>query len=367
MGLLGFFLGLLLVLLQGLQDLLGSLLVHVLLVLLLLLLLLLFLLLLLLFLLLLLLLLLFLLLLLILVLLLLLLLLLLLHLHGFDEVVAGVVVLRTQAQGLLVSFDGLVELLHAEVGVAEVMVVVGGLFGLGGRVDELGSLLKSLGGLLELAFAHIGATDVIVGRHGLVVLLEGTLVVEFGIDVVGVVELAVALADVRCFFLGEGRQAEQEQACDRRRSAEDVPAGDNLVLTWEDEELNHQQQKREDSERLVLLVVIGEGGCFDLLFGEFVQFLLECAVGGVGVVATGVEALARLGYVAAHIFVEMGDNDVSLTILAELTRAGDRYRTAFGFADADDIDVHTELGGFLCSLDGTFLVVLTVGDEDDGA
>ena len=63
----------------------------------------------------------------------------------------------------------------------------------------------------------------------------------------------------------------------------------------------------------------------------------------------------------------MGNDNVSLSVLAELSCSGNRNRTAFGFAYTDHVYVNAQFGSFLCSFCCTFLVVLTIGDQNDGS
>ena len=298
---------------------------------------------------------------------LLLLFLLLLHLHGFHEVIARLVVFGSDTQRLFVRLNGFVELTLREIGVAQIVVVVSSFLMVFFGINEFACLLKRLGSFLIFAVLEVSATYIVVSRNRLVVLLQRAFVVQLGIHVVGIHVLAVAFADIRRFFLCECRRGKYQQYGHSGRSAENVPTGQNFVLAREDKELNHEQQQCQNGKRLILLVVVGECGGFDLLLSQFVQLLLQRTIGGVGVVAADIESFACLCDLAAHVFIQVGNDNVSLSVLAELSCSGNRNRTAFGFAYTDHVYVNAQFGSFLCSFCCTFLVVLTIGDQNDGS
>ena len=77
------------------------------------------------------------------------------------------------------------------------------------------------------------------------VFLQTAAVVDFSLGIVLLVVLAVAAAYVRCFFLRESAQADEQQKGRHRMArtlSENIQTGNHFVLTVEDEEINHEQQ-----------------------------------------------------------------------------------------------------------------------------
>ena len=115
-----------------------------------------------------------------------------------------------------------------------------------------------------------------------------------------------------------------------------------------------------------MLVVVREDLGLDFLRTEFVEFFLDGFGSGVGVIATHVDSAACLSYLAAHVFVQLRNDHVSLPIFDEVIRARHRDGRTFGFTDTDHENLYAFFLGALGYGYGIVFVVLTVGDEDDG-
>ena len=78
-----------------------------------------------------------------------------------------------------------------------------------------------------------------------------------------------------------------------------------------------------------------------------------------------VNTFAGSGYLFTHILVEGSHHGVAALVLQVLSVA-ERNGCSFGVADAKDINVHPSFVGFLGHLLSSALMVLAVGDDDDG-
>ena len=73
---------------------------------------------------------------------------------------------------------------------------------------------------------------------------------------------------------------------------------------------------------------------------------------------------ARLCYIAAHALIESRHDSVAATVL-HISSVAVGNRCATGRTHTEHIHSHALLSGFLGSLNGSSLVVLTIGDDDD--
>ena len=169
--------------------------------------------------------------------------------------------------------------------------------------------------------------QVIMRLVAVFVLLQSAAVIDFRLRIVLRTVVFVAVDDVKHLFLRKGVDTHEQQG-DRQYAvfSENIHFGNRFVLAVEDKEVDDEQQQRNQSKALELLVVVRKYLCLDLLGRQFVEFLLDGFGGGVRVVATNVDTTAGLGNLTTHVLVQTTHDHIALTVLAEVirTRHGDR-------------------------------------------
>ena len=116
-----------------------------------------------------------------------------------------------------------------------------------------------------------------------------------------------------------------------------------------------------------MLVVVGIDFGLEVRGGKFVQLLLYSARSGIGIVATHVDSLTRLCYLAAHILVEFGHHHISGSVLAEVIRSRNRNRATVRFTDTYDKHLNSLFYSGFRGCECIVLVILTVGNKNDRA
>ena len=149
--------------------------------------------------------------------------------------------------------------------------------------------------------------------------------------------------------------------------SENIHFGNRFVLAVEDKEVNDEQQQRNQRKALELLIVIRKYLCLDLLGRQFVEFLLDGFGGSVRVVATDVDTTAGLGDLTTHVLVQTTHDHIPLTVLAEGIRTRHRNRCTLRFTDTYYQHLNSRLFCTFGNCHGIVLVVLSIGDEDDGS
>ena len=133
-----------------------------------------------------------------------------------------------------------------------------------------------------------------------------------------------------------------------------------------DDILRDEQQEHDPREALELLVVFGIDLAFLLGLLHLVDLFLQRVQGRVGVVGADIDAFASGGYLLTHLFVESGDDHVAVVVLHVVAASTDGDGRAFGLPDADDVDADASIGSGFGGLHGGVLMVLAVGDQQDG-
>ena len=228
-----------------------------------------------------------------------------------------------QAQALLIGLDGFAEHLMA---LADHTHIV--------ECHRLAQVIGlNLGRLLELShrrrvfvLCQQRITEVVEGLRVAVVLLQSLAVADFGIGIVARHELLIALAHVLTVGLCRSRQGYQsKQQRDGRFATKQRHTLQQRVLAFQQADFDDEQQQRQDTERLELLVVVAVDGGLRLLLREFIELVVEQILGVAVVLDVDIGTAACRGNLLTHILVQGRHHRLSHIVGHVVTRTGNGY------------------------------------------
>ena len=233
------------------------------------------------------------------------------------------------------------------------------------------SRLEALHRLLGLSLHEQGIAEVVVGHGVGVVLLQRLLVIDLrlGEEAVAVEAVAVAHEVAVVLLLGHCGHSHEQQGYRHgraRRGLEEREAAEHMVLAFQEEHFKEEQHEGCPREVAKMLVELAVEHALHLGLAQLIDIFLQRRLRRGAVIDIDVSALSGTGYLAAHVLVELRDDGVAGIVGDVAVAAGDGDGSALGRAYAKDIDVHPFLGGSLCRGHCPTLVVLTVGDDEDG-
>ena len=281
------------------------------------------------------------------------------------QVVARFIVIRIQAQGILVGLDSLT--IHLVRLANHTHVMIGSR--LAQRVGlDAGSLLKLLHSGRVLLLGHQRITQVISSLRILGIFFYGLTIRHLGLIILSHAELLVTLADILAVGLCAGSHSHQQQ---QHRShlllrAKERQALEQRTATVVDTYLEDEQQQCQDSHSLELLVKLTVNSAGSFLLREFVEFVIQLVLCRTVVLHMDIGTATSLSHLATHILVESRHHGIARVILHIIACARNGDRRTLSRSYTQHIHAHACFFGSLGSFECPTLVVLTIGNHDNG-
>ena len=185
-----------------------------------------------------------------------------------NQVIAGFIVVRIQAQGILVSLDSLA--IHLVRLTDHTHVMIG--CSLTQRVGfDAGSLLELLHSRRILLLSHQRITQVIGCLRILGIFFYGLTIRHLGLIVLPHTELLVTLAVILAIGLGAGSDGHQQQSYGSSGlllRTEKRQALEQRIAAVEDANLENEQQQCQNGHSLELLVELAVNGTGSLFLSQ---------------------------------------------------------------------------------------------------
>ena len=159
---------------------------------------------------------------------------------------------------------------------------------------------------------------------------------------------------------------QQEQKRHRLLAIEQMDVAQMRVLDFKNTYLSNQEQQNEDAYCLELLVEVAIDRTGYFLLCQLVKFTVQLFLCIAVVLDMDIGTATSRSHLFTHIFVERRHHRLARVVLHIVGGAWNGYRRALGRTDAQHIDTHAFLLRLLSGFQSPTLVVLTIGNDDDG-